>query len=669
MSFQINIEEIKNIISKNNDKPDVTKFLNILEKASSTLSDGYNDLDDSDGSNDQNAKFYDYAFNLVNNELDSFIKSIENIRSSYLPYEVYSAILPLEDTSTIIQEISKDSTPLESYQNAFYRMIGLPSWEDVNADTPDVTLDLINSNGKLISGAINKGNIEKFLDARQSFSTIGCSYAAPYFDLVGQSTTSDSVLIQGGFPQEAINNIFDFSDIIYKAINASPEDLTAVEAEYSNYIGSLSSQLINEENIKEKVTKIHQTNNSGDPLSWMTVNLNDLVEGTSSELTKKYYGDFLLFIYYGYVDSDPKNFFDTVVIDKLYKNLVEKEITDDSLNNIEKNIYLYSSLLFPMVKDGRISKCINNPEKIVAEPFLPITKRLINGNFLRSSLLESIIRIRTDVISGTTSYANSDIPYRIGEYSDTEVNQESVSGELIGYLESLLIARMLDSLKTLAKNVRTNIEQISVTQRRTGKGIIGSCTDPSASPSSALGIGNTDVPKELIILNNYALIEDSIMMLLGTKDIDEDSLNLQSGINRNSSVPNSHLMSSLVNLVQIPRKYINEKIEKKERNDKTNASAGLRVSKDLEVSIGIRSGIGIIDFIVIVTALLTIDEVNLVSLLTKSQIDNMYRQINKDTFDDKKRKEISETPIYKAVNVLTERVETLYKLFIEFLNN
>lgn len=669
MSFQVDINKIREIISENNFLSDSEQenFLNILEMAQATLSEGF----DGEVSEDSaNKKFYEYAFNLIDGEFDTFIKSIEYMRSSYLPSEVFNATLSTinsdDSVDSIIEEVSSGSTPLESYQNAFFRMIGLPSWEDIEADKADAKLHIVDTNGNLELYLVNSGNIySSFLDRRQAFSTIGCSAGVSYFDLVSSNeTTSDFLKKNYSYSSEAITFIEQFSSILSSISDATEEQKTILDGQYKDFISKLLSTETDQGDLLDKVKSIYDSEKrGGDPLSWIELNLEDF-SAEDSVITN--YSNFLLFIHYAFISDNPFKFLTNNDINNLYKRLVLREPTDDSINNLEKNIYTYSSLLFPMVKDGRISGCINDPDKIVADPFLPITKRMVNGRFLRSTLLESIIRIRTDVISGTTSYLSQDVPYIIGEDNEKDIEQESVSGELLGYLESLLIIRMLDALEALANGTKKNIEQISANQRRTGKGLFGSCYD---TVRSAVPVAIDRPSPERVMLNNYALIEDSIMLLLGTKDADEDSLSLQSSINRDSSVPNSYLMSSLINIVQIPRKYINQRIQEDDRKLRTDASVGSKVAGDIEVTIGIRSGVGIVDLIAIIIALLTIDEVNLISLMTKSQIENMYRQINPDTFDEDKRRMISENTIEAAVNNLTERVNTVYSIFVNFLKN
>lgn len=673
MSAQASIETIKKILSENRllSDSEQSNFLNILTNAQSVVSEGFEDTDNPDISN---VKFYKYAFNLINTEFDTLIKSIENTRSSYLPSDVFNSIKPNSDDpdadEKIIQEISNESTPLESYQNAFFRMLGLPSWEDVEENTEGQSLSIVDSGGTLKDGTVDSLNIYNFLDRRQEFSTIGCSSSIGYFDLVSENISSEDFLKKNySFSVEAIAEVIAFSAILSRLVAdvLTEEDKKKLEEQFILYRNKLTSTTINGETLYDKVSEIYKKDPSGgDPISWIKLNPSEFYDNNSTELNYKGY---LLFIYYAFVKSDPSSFLTSPDINKIYKDLILHEASESSLNNIEENIFVYSSLLFPLVKDGRISKCINNPEKIVADPFLPVTKRMVNGKFLKSSLLESIIRIRTDVISGTKNYIDQSVPYIIGSDDTKEIEQKTVSGELLGYLESLLIVRMLDALDALANGTKSNIEQISVAQRRTGKGLFGSCYDPKGYTLAAVPVVNRDISPQRTTLNNYALIEDSIMLLLGTKDVDQDVLSLQTDINRNSSVPSSYLMSSLVSLVQVPRKYINQIIDDDDRKTKTQNSVASRVARDLEIIIGIRSGVGIVDFLAIIIAMLTIDEVYLVSLLTDSQINMMYLQVNPDTFDEDKKRRISEIPMAEAVNVLTERVHVIYQLFVGLLKS
>ena len=71
------------------------------------------------------------------------------------------------------------------------------------------------------------------------------------------------------------------------------------------------------------------------------------------------------------------------------------EVDFDNISKIEykEGFYKHFHLLFPPVQDGEIARCINEPKKIVAEPFLPSSQRVVSGKKIRPTLLEAVIRI------------------------------------------------------------------------------------------------------------------------------------------------------------------------------------------------------------------------------------------------------------------------------------
>jgi hypothetical protein len=234
--------------------------------------------------------------------------------------------------------------------------------------------------------------------------------------------------------------------------------------------------------------------------------------------------------------------------------LVYKKESDMTVNNLENIFFNYSSLLFPMVQDGRIAKCINDGSKVIAEPFLPKNKRVLNRNTLKSSLLETIIRIRMDVISGTKQYISSEMTLS----DEGQIPVDDISGSTLGYIESLLIVRMLESLAVLAKNTRMSITAISKSQKKNKMTLFSSCITEKALPTAAIPAQQTGEKEEEKALNAMLLIEDSLMLVLGTTE-DQSVLDLQASTRRDSSISNSSLMPSLLNIVQVPRNYINKR--------------------------------------------------------------------------------------------------------------
>jgi len=654
----IDVNKIRDIISNNTsiNSIDSENLLSILEESISYVNEAF-EVEDTDNIINSVSKenFFKYGFNLINNDFDILDKSISTIRSPYLPQEIVSKVL-LDGSESVSNSISGKISLLESRHNAFIRMLGLPSLEDVLFENESAQIPKINSNGKIVF--LDANSAYRVLDERQNLSSRPC-FNPEVFNITEDNEDDDDsaikILSGYGFSSDIIGSILEFS-ILLKAYSTGSDD---------DVVTNLQSYINKEDGTSGKYS-INKNDNSN--LFFWKDKIENLEDPSDDNLIP-IYRNYLDYMYSKYIDIE-YSIIDDIDKSNLYGQLVMTINDRIKIDNLEKSFFNFSHLIFPIVKDDRISKCINNSDKIVAEPFLPITRRNVNGNFLRSSLIESIIRIRTDVISGTKSFA-SQTPYVIGDQIETSIQQDSVSGELLGYLESLLIVRMFESIQSIAKYTTNNIEQIAETQRRTKTYFLEKCkpsegTNSKETTAAAIGKKKTD-KSEIDVLRNNLLLEDSIMLLLGTKDSDEDSLNLQVDINRNSSIPNSHLMSSLVNIVQVPRKYINKRIEEDIRSSKDEGSSGSRPITDIEKSIGIVGGVGYIDFVIITTALLTIDEVSLISLLTKSQIDNMLKQINPDTFDEDKIRQIKSTTIESSLTVLTERINTLYQIFLSFL--
>jgi hypothetical protein len=643
-----NLQRINNIIKNSNslDSVEADKLNTILNLVEEYFSESFN-------VSLQNDNIFKYTFNLIDNDLGILIKSIDNMRSSFLPQEIIDSFSYGSLESNSSDSISTSPTILESYQNTFFRMLGLPSLSDVFFENESAKVSIINNNGDILE--IDKDYAYSILDNRQNFASVEC-FDAKFFNILGDEIDStEDILSNIGFSNEKIIEVKDFSFLLKEYLEGSEDAIVNI----SNYLNQYKDSI-------DKIKKEDPDNNL--LFQWYDSFMsNNTYDETTLEPIYTSYLNFLVSIQELTFSSTQsfKNFESNLSdsIKTLYNRLVLGILNSDSIDNISKNILRFSSLLFPLVKDDRISKCINNSDKIVSDPFLPITKRQINGNFIKSSLLESIIRIRTDVISGTRSYSGEN-PYKIGE--DNVQISDSISGELMGYLESLLIVKMFQSIESIAESTINNIEQISESQRKHNILFKSKCMK-EINTNTGISNNNEEKNNEIDELKKLLLLEDSILLLLGAKDQDEDSLSLQSGINRNSSVPSSHLMPSLVNIVQSQRKYIVKRIDNYKNNKNNNSSAGTSILPNIEKELGIISGIGYIDFVIIITALLTIDEISLISLLTNEQIENMLKQINKDSFDDDKIRKIKEMPIEIALKNLTIRVSSIYKIFIELL--
>lgn len=105
---------------------------------------------------------------------------------------------------------------------------------------------------------------------------------------------------------------------------------------------------------------------------------------------------------------------------------------------------------FP-VQDGSIASCINEPEKIILQPFSSLGVDSINGITPQKSLLETIIRIRLDKQSGSPEVIT------VGKSGAkiTRTGTESYSD-----LEYFMIRKLYTVLQSLALQYFKNVEEI-----------------------------------------------------------------------------------------------------------------------------------------------------------------------------------------------------------------
>lgn len=664
----MNFENIKKITELLQNKKNTVSadLVQTLEQATNLLSEAYgiyNQDEEAVSAKGAENNIYEFAYNKINAEFDRLFNEIENNRSSYMPYGLYKEVLKYSsEEASKSTEVLNETTTIESPQNAFYRMVGLPSSEDLEVS---YKLPIINTNGELKNNVININNIYSFLDLRQAAYSVGCSNSISPYNIYNQRS-SETILKQDYlFSDDQYDNVISMSDKIGALIASKKEN-------YSNNFSVVQKEI---EKHKADTIILKAEEDGINPTLFDQI-ISDMI-GMSFEDGTEYisnnlflfYGSFLTFIYLtGNSENNQNDAPNISDISFLLNDLVLKKEVDETVNNIENIFFNYSSFLFPMVQDGRIARCINDPEKIIAEPFLPKSKRVVNGKGLRSSLLETIIRIRSDVNSGTKKYMVED--FVISNNSNIVTNDD-LSGSTLGYIESLLIIRMLDSLALLAKNVRNSIHTISKSQRKNKISLYSSCrknakpTTPSGMDTAGGAGGGAGGGGEEKSLNAMLLIEDSLMLVLGTGE-EQGVVDLQVGTARNSSISNSALMPSLLNVAQVPRNYINNRISEIKKDRKINTSTGTKSHSEIETAIGIVGGVGMVDFIVISLSLLTIDEASLLSLLNKKQRESMFNEL---TTLSGFKKIVDETTTYKSVEKLTEIVHSYYNIFIDLLKN
>lgn len=318
---------------------------------------------------------------------------------------------------------------------------------------------------------------------------------------------------------------------------------------------------------------------------------------------------------------------------------------------------------FP-VQDGSIASCINEPEKIILQPFSSLGVDSINGITPQKSLLETIIRIRLDKQSGSPEVIT------VGKSGAkiTRTGTESYSD-----LEYFMIRKLYTVLQSLALQYFKNVEEIKAEKKLEKERSKSSSTDSDTTEDTS--IVRLDMLEEQ---KNELLIEESFLLLLkdtgSSKSNYVPTLDYQKNTIRSSSGFEDAISSSLYTLLSSKVFFLNKEIEKleKERDSSTvqtkkveslKSKVGARLAKDLSPI-----SVGAIDVLVYALAFLTVDESTLIGLLNERQV----KQLDADTenkyklYDEFKNKSNN---MPDSIKKLTIRVYNLYKIFIDFKNN
>lgn len=508
----------------------MTKLESQIAEAQSTLLSIFTSEDNQDK---QKANKYIEQRNLIEaykKELDSanlettfseIIESIRRMRSSYLPIEaVNQASNSTEQFSSFIPtEESGDTFNLyESYENAFMRMLGMPSSEELYISIQEDLKSIDKADGSIKKNT--RGEIETILDQRQ--------------------------LSQ-----------FDRS----------------VKVDLANFIKKMAGA-------------------AGD-------------------------------------EGDDIN--------------VDQESIDPDF--IESEFFKFAYLLTPPIKDGRISSCINEPSKRVAEPFT-YRGQEVSGQKLKPSLLESIIRIRLGKATGI-DLSGKDL---------SEITDIEVTGETYGVVEAIFILRVASLIRGLAKRYMKLEEDSKEAAAKLGK-VPAPKSNDGGSQSDIVSVpGHKDPEKELF--EAQKTIEDSILALMGDNSVPSD---LQGQSQRTAGIRDGHLMGAMIGIVGVPRRRIEADLERlRTRGDDVTGSEQSATVKEISEIFGTNVGVGVVDIAAYVLALFTITEEELVGLLTQEQYDRLKETSFKNLIPNSGEK----IRTNQAVDALTEKLNESYHLFV-----
>jgi hypothetical protein len=456
--------------------------------------------------------------------IDNFLevaRSIKKMQSSYLPIEFFKDV-----SGSFEQSIADNVSDVESYENTFMRMLGMPSASITRLREAN-DLIYVTDGGEVVTEASYEEVEKEILDQRQ------------------KKRCDRAVNIN--------NSIYNINNIDLSVAE------TIAEGETELFLGAIAT------------------------------------EAASS-------------------------------IEEEERASVEARIT-----NISDDVFKFSYLLLPAIQDYRISECINEPEKLVASPFSAVNGRIINGKKIRPTLLESIIRIRLDRLSGTSTFFNEDVEAAEdsgGTGFSLEVGNEEVviNANSYGMLESLFILRLHAAIGGLGQKLADDIDDfIEVASRVSQVPDPRVCIDDDGGSSTKV---EDAVDIETVNLNQQLLIEDAILSLLGDNS---EALDLQVQTQRSSSIYDSHLMSGILGVVDIPRRRLQHAISTRER-ERTDEGGTDGEEKEIGInaSLGVATGVGTVDVAVFCLALFSMTEESLLGLLSETDYQNLLTQDYKD---------------------------------------
>lgn len=352
-----------------------------------------------------------------------------------------------------------------------------------------------------------------------------------------------------------------------------------------------------------------------------------------------------------------------VVVESTDQELEEGDLTKIliSLENLDGGDFIKSSyLLVPPIQDDQISSCINEPKKIVPLPFDNPSRQKINSIKTVPSLLETVIKIRLDKGTGSMKFQN---PVTNGE----EEEVAETDADSYGLVEALFIIRLRAALQGLADKIVDDVDDLITTFEETQLVDDPEKSDDIASVQNTAGnaseVSGVETPDELIkrkeLLESKRLVEDAIISLLN------ENLKIPELLSANSkSMYNSQLVSSLLDIIDVPRQNIIQEIKEIERKQKRDFELKGKTHESIDVSLGLDIGVGVAHIIIFALALFTIPEDSLLGLLSEKQFENLKTNSNYKNLIEPSRTKKS---TLESVNELSRYLIDGFQLFETFV--
>lgn len=551
-----------------------------------------------DNKESESAKEPEFILSLV-----SFSEKVKEIRSSFLPSELYNGATKTSESFNNISE-------LESYENAFMRMLGMPDDRDVGSSTSSSGNEIFDSSIKII-------------------------YASPK-DTSGQLLKKIATI--GEITGEVPPNSDRFADII--AERQRIPSSSSGWGRYFDFGNVLVTAIQSEEHAKSTKKKIEEAGSEGTVIPPEDIALN-------------YYKPDHLFRFY-YLKSVP-------------------------------------------IQSSKIYACVSEAQKIVSKPFDASSFSKINGAKPKTSLLETIIRLRLDRITGSPGIysTTSNEKDTNGSSPVTIVSAENLGNDNLTQVECFLLQKLRKVLIELSKKYIIDIKLSAERQTREIEE-----KKPQDTPQG--GSDNKDVGTLKSELSNLEILkarEDAILFLLKDTSSSYDnsnygslysSMDLQQGTIRTSSGFDDALSGPLYSILSQRSEYLSKKIkELSESIDKASVSSSnttdaAGISSNAEK--GDRTsysylGVCSEDFIIYTMALLSLNQDYLIGLLPQKNRVYLARVISNSSLSSKKdpygiigrvNKSVESggfPSVADSVNALSLLVCKFYSLYISLIKD
>tara|TARA_R110002020_G_scaffold50716_9_gene143344 strand:+ start:51172 stop:53187 length:2016 start_codon:yes stop_codon:yes gene_type:complete len=612
--------------------------------------------------------------NAIIGSFESCADTINSMRSPHLPTDMFepSPALTLGGKPDAIHFIEDDLREKESYENAFMRMLGMPMDTDLdgatNASANSIyAIDQSQKEGTTLTVGYPYV-VDNILDIRQNHEAREAEskeiflrfFNVNELSIGGHNYTDDNVakVIQVRERYEQLTT--DLAGIT----GTDPPDETRRAAYRSDLEGMLSELSTSEKALYDSLFA------SGV----------QVVEGSILDDIKGLY-----------TDSGDKSAVPDVV------NYINEKISGYKLTNLDQNFFRLKRLMLPPVQDARISSCISDNEKLVARPFSHPLSRVINGEGTRSSLLETVIRIRFDRASGTGAFLGSSATQEVegsarssggllgstvGASGASDAAAVGLSNESFGALEALLVVRLRAAVQAFARKYKEVTEEvimlltvsdIVVDSGQSAAGELRANAPAKLGPNE--GVDAAAVADARKIYEQQKLLEESVLTLFGETDAipglsstvrnTDNVLDLQAGTVRNSGITRGHLVSPILAVASLPLKTINSRLASLETSVREQSGEVADAIGGLQTILGLPNGVGALDVAVYTLALFTMPEVNLLGLLDQKSFDLLMNGPNRLLYaaalgGDTRAIKPSTT---SSVNTLTQIVIDGYELF------